>query len=159
MTRAEILLFSLLIVNILLGTLCVVVARKERKTESIWLWGWGLLVYAAGLLITIAPFLPFGFKKVLGNALIAYAPVLAVEGALSITRFRLKRTWLTIGLALSILPIVVNHLRSDYSVLVDILSPAPIANVLFIIAAVMLIKDPPQEAVAASRYLAAIFLF
>src|SRR5207244_503707 len=47
----------------------------------------------------------------------------------------------------------------NFNVLVDILSPAPIANVLFIIGAVMLVRRPPGDAKSAARFLAAILLF
>jgi diguanylate cyclase (GGDEF)-like protein len=159
MTRASVLLLALLILNILLGSLCLVVARGERRSEALRLWGLGMILYAAGILITLADFLPFDLRKILGNSLIAYAPVASAEGVLRHTRFRLHQRWVLVGLAASILPIVINHLSGHYQVLIDLLAPAPIANVVFLIAAVALLRDPPADAPSAARFLAAIFIY
>lgn len=159
MTRASTLLLALLVLNVLLGVLCMVVARGERRSAALRLWGWGLLMYSAGLLITLPSPIPVALAKVVGNAMIAYAPILTVGGVLSHTTFRLNRRWTTLAFIASVAPIVANHLRTNFSVLIDILSPAPIANVLFILGAVMLVRRPPVEAKSAARFLAAILLF
>ncbi len=159
MTRASTLLLALLILNTLLGVLCVVVSRGERGSRALRYWGWGLLVYSAGILITIPAALPFDLRKIAGNALIAFAPILTVEGALAFTRVKLDRRWLAAGFVVSILPIVWNHFGAHFEVLIDILAPAPLANILFIIAAVALIRVPPREAKAAGRFVAGTFLF
>ena len=39
--------------TLLLGVLCLVVGRGERRSAALRLWGWGLLVYSAGILITL----------------------------------------------------------------------------------------------------------
>ncbi len=159
MSRASTLLLALLVLNTLLGVLCLVVSRGERGSRALRLWGWGLLVYSIGILITIPAALPFHLRKVLGNGLIAFAPILNVEGALAYTRVKLNRRWLAAGFLATIAPIVWNHLGNHFVVLIDILSPAPLANILFIIAAVALIRVPPLDAKAASRFVAGIFLF
>ncbi len=159
MSRASTLLVALLILNVLLGSLCLVVARGELKSRALRFWGWGLLVYSLGILITIPAFLPFALRKIAGNALIAFAPILTIEGVVSHTTYRLRRRWLAAGFLASVLPIVVNHLGSRPSVLVDIVAPAPIANVLFLLAAAMLVRRPPADARAAAKFLAAIFVF
>ena len=159
MSRASTLLVALLILNVLLGSLCLVVARGERKSRALRFWGWGLLVYSIGILITIPAFLPFALRKVVGNSLIALAPILSIEGVVSHTGYRLRRGWLVAGFLASVLLIVANHLGSRTSVLVDIVAPAPIANVLFLLAAVMLVRRPPEDARSAARFLAAIFVF
>jgi diguanylate cyclase (GGDEF)-like protein len=158
-TRASTLLLALLVLNVLLGVLCLVVARGERRSAALRLWGWGLLTYSAGLLITLPSPIPLAVAKMVGNAMIAYAPILSVGGLLMHTSFRLDRRWTTLGFAVSVLPIVLNHLRPNFAVLIDILSPAPIANVLFIIGAVALVRRPPAEARSAARFLAAILVF
>jgi diguanylate cyclase (GGDEF)-like protein len=159
MSRASTLLVALLILNVLLGTLCLVVARGERQSRALRLWGWGLLVYSIGILITIPELLPFALRKVIGNALIAYAPILTTEGVLANTSFRLDRRWTTAGFLASSVPIVLNHFGGHYSVLVDIIAPAPIANVLFVLGAVVLVRRPPVDAKAAARFLAGILMF
>jgi len=159
MSRASTMLLALLILNVLLGAVCLVVARGERRSRALELWGWGLLIYAIGILITIPAALPFALRKIAGNSLIAFAPVLTIEGALSATRHRLSRRWVAAGLIASILPIILNHLGPRYEVLVDILAPAPIANILFLFAAVVLVYDPPPDARSGARFLAGIFIF
>jgi diguanylate cyclase (GGDEF)-like protein len=162
MSRASTLLLALLILNVLLGTLCLVVARGERRSPALRLWGWGLLVYSIGILITIPAFLPFALRKIVGNGLIAYAPILNISGVLHHTGLRLNRRWTTAAFLVSVAPIVVNHLGplgSHPSVFVDILSPAPIADVLFLLAAWRLVRDPPADARVAARFLSSIFLF
>jgi lysylphosphatidylglycerol synthetase-like protein (DUF2156 family) len=159
MSRASTLLLALLILNVLLGVLCLVVARGERKSAALRLWGCGMLLYSAGLLVTIATGLPFDLRKIVGNSMIAYAPILTVEGALSYTAFRLNRRWTTLAFVASILPIVINHVSGHYQVLVDILAPAPIANILFILAAVVLVRRPPPDARFAARFVAGIFAY
>lgn len=165
MSRASTMLLALLILNVLLGALCLAVARGplaehgESGSRALRLWGLGLLVYSIGILITIPDFLPFALRKIVGNSLITFAPVLAIEGVLSHTRFHLHRRWTAIALFVSVVPLVINHLGARSSVLVDILAPAPIANVLFVIATVVLLREPPAAARGAARFLAAIFAF
>ena len=48
MTRAATMVLALVVLNLLLGALCVVVARGERGSRALRLWGWGTLVYAVG---------------------------------------------------------------------------------------------------------------
>src|SRR3954453_3920632 len=110
MSRASTLLVALLILNVLLGSLCLVVARGERESRALRFWGWGLLVYSIGILITIPDFLPFALRKIAGNSLIAYAPILTTAGVLSHTSLRLNRRWIRAGFIASVIPIVVNHL-------------------------------------------------
>jgi len=159
MTPAGTALLTLLIVNTLLGALCLAVGRGERRSRALWLWGWGLLFYSGGILLTIASILPIAASKVLGNALIAYAPIPAVDGAVSYTTFRLDHRWTTAAFLLTVGLIVLNHLRHPYSVLIDILAPSPLANVLFLIAAIALIRKPPAKARIAARFVASVFVF
>jgi diguanylate cyclase (GGDEF)-like protein len=158
MTRASTLLLALLVLNVLLGLVCLVVARGERRSRALRLWGWGLLAYSAGILITIPAALPFDLRKIVGNGLIAFAPILTIEGAISHTRHRLNRRWIAFCFTLTMLPIFWNHFGGHYQVLVDVLSPAPIANILFAIAAYWLIIDPPADARHASRFVATAFV-
>src|SRR5262249_48477092 len=155
-SRAATMVLALLVLNVLLGTLCLVVARSDRKSAALRLWGWGNLTYAAGLLITVAAFLPAPLIKITGNALIAYAPALCITGALNHTPVRLNQRWVTFGYIASVIPIVANHLSAHPLVLVDFLAPAPLANILFLIAAVALLRQPPPDARTAARFLSAI---
>src|SRR4051812_33484791 len=159
MSRASTLLLALLVLNALLGTLCLVVGRGERRSAALRLWGWGVLLYSAGILVTLPPAIPLALRKILGNAMIAYAPILTTAGVLSNTRFRLRQRWTTLAFLICVAPIVVNHLRPHPLVLVDFFAPALIANVLFILAAIVLVRDPIADAQSASRFLAALMAF
>jgi diguanylate cyclase (GGDEF)-like protein len=158
MSRASILLVALLVLNSLLGALCLVVARGEQRSRALRLWGWGLLLYSVGLVVSIASFLPLDPRKVLGNSLIAFAPILCLEGAITDTGVRLSRRFTMAGFALSVVPILANHLSGRPLVLIDYLAPAPIAIVLFVIGAVVLVRRPPPWALGAARLLAATCL-
>jgi diguanylate cyclase (GGDEF)-like protein len=152
-------LLALLVLNSLLGVLCLVVGRGERGSKALKLWGWGLLAYSFGLLITIPPVIPLGLRKVTGNALIALAPVLTVAGLMLHTARRLHRAWVALGFALTVLLLVANHLQPSYSVIIDMVAPAPIAIVLYIVAAVALVRFPPLDARNAARFLSGILVF
>ena len=158
MSRAATLVLALLVLHLLLGPLCLVVARGERRSEALRIWGLGLLSYAAGLALTIAGALPVFVSKVAGNALIALAPILSIRGALGYTGMRLDRRWTWAAYAVTVAVIAANHLREPYSVLVDLLAPAPLANVLFAIGAFALVRRPPPDARSAARFVAGIFV-
>ena len=87
-TMTRVLLLALLwSSNIILGGICLAVARRDRASRALRLWGAGLVVYALGLLVTISTFLPAALSKIGGNALICYAPILCINGALKHTQF------------------------------------------------------------------------
>jgi len=151
-------LLAVLVLNFLLGVVCLVVARGAGRSRALRLWGWGLLAYSAGIVITIAGFIPFDLRKVVGNALIAYAPILNIDGVLTHSRVRLKRSWTTAAWIVTVLPIVINHLSSHYEVLIDIFSPTPIAVVLFAAGAILLVRDAPRETRSAARFVAVSFV-
>lgn len=159
MTRASTMILALIVLHVLLGVLCLVVARGEKRSQALRLWGLGLLVYAAGLLVTLLTVIPVDVAKVVGNALIAFTPVLTVGGLLQHSGVRLDRKWVAAGYGLTVLALALNHLGDSYAVLVDMLAPAPLANVLFLVAAVALLRTPPPEARTAARFLAGILFF
>src|SRR5512146_2109057 len=99
MSRAQTLVFALLALHVLLGGLCLVIARGEHKSPALRWWGWGLLVYAGGLLATILGiWIPRAFALTLGNSLITLAPVLCAMGVLAHTRYDLPRIPVDLGL-------------------------------------------------------------
>ena len=87
-------IFALLALNILLGALCLVVARRGERSRALRLWGTGLLCYAIGLLTTLLTVIPVDIAKVVGNTLIAISPVFTVAGLLEHTEVRLHRGWI-----------------------------------------------------------------
>ena len=78
---AKLLLLCLLTMCLLLGTLVLVVARGERKSLALRLWGWGLVVYGLGMLVIISVrWLPQDFTQVVGNSLISLSALLTSYG-------------------------------------------------------------------------------
>src|SRR6185503_15864531 len=56
--------------SMLMGVLVLVVARGERKSLALRLWGWGLIAYAVGMLVIISSFFfPYDVTQVAGNSL------------------------------------------------------------------------------------------
>ena len=88
MSRVQTVVLALLVMHLLLGALCLAVARGERQMPSLRLWGWGLLIYAVGLVITMQRVLPPALAFTLGNGQIAWAPIIAVEGVLVSPRWK-----------------------------------------------------------------------
>jgi diguanylate cyclase (GGDEF)-like protein len=158
MSRAYTMVLALLVLNVLLGTLCVVVSRSERHSRPLSLWGWGALIYAAGLLLTMANFLPPMIAKVGGNALIAFAPIPMIDGVMAHTRFRLRWDWAWPAFIAVVLILVINSFAAQPLVLVNFIAPSLISNVLFLIGSVALLLDPPRDARTAARFLAAACL-
>ena len=92
MSRAQTLVLALLVLHLVLGALCIVIARGEHKSPALRWWGWGLVLYALGLLvILLGNWLPRPFTLTLGNSLITVAPVLCASGVLSHTRYSMPR--------------------------------------------------------------------
>ena len=159
MSRASTMILALLVLHILLAALCLVVARGEKKSMALRLWGWGLLAYAVGLLVTLLPAIQLDLRKVLGNSIIALSAILTAAGLLEHSAYRLNRKWVGAAYIITVLILVVNHLRPVPSVVADILAPSPLANVLFIFAAVALVRTPSEDAKSAARFLAGILVF
>ncbi len=159
MGRAQTMVLALLIMHFLLGGLCLAVARGERESPALRLWGWGLLLYAGGLVTTMVRFLPPPLVLTVGNSMIAFAPILSIDGVLRHTSYRLKRRWVWAALVATALVLAVSNFSGAYSALANLVAPTPIAIVLFLIGAAMLLRDPPAEAKNAAAFMAAILVF
>src|SRR3982751_2097797 len=122
MSRAQTLVLALLALHLLLGVLSLVIARGEHRSAALRWWGWGLLTYAAGLLVTIgAALVPRGLAGAAGNTLIAVAPVLCATGIVSHTHFNLSRAWVGSGVAITVALLVISNV-AGYQ--------APLANLI-----------------------------
>ncbi len=158
MTRAQTVVLALLIMHYLLGGLCLAVARGERAAPALRLWGWGLLLYSTGLLITMLPILPVSISLALGNAIIAWARIVAIEGALANTRIRVNRRWAYSALAVTILILLVNNLVIERVMFLNLIVPSPLAVVLFCYGAYWLWRAPPAAASYPARFMAVAML-
>ena len=155
---AKLLLLCLLTMCLLLGTLVLVVARGERKSLALRLWGWGLVVYGLGMLVIISVrWLPQDFTQVMGNGLISLSALLTASAVFRHVPERpgLKLTAGGFGATVTIL--VLNHVFSG-GLALDIGAPTIYASLLYIGVAWQLIRHPPAAAVAASRFLVATVL-
>jgi diguanylate cyclase (GGDEF)-like protein len=163
MTRAQTLVFALLALHALLGVLCVVIAGRDRAqslpsslvSPALRWWGWGLLIYAAGLLATIATlWLPPAFALTLGNGLVTVASVLCAMGVLAHTRYDLPRLPVDAALLATVGVLAFANFSGMHAGFVNLVAPTPIATVVFAIAAWKVFRQGPEEARVASRFLA-----
>lgn len=158
MSRAQTLVLALLALHVLLGALCLVIARGEHRSPALRWWGWGLLVYAAGLLVTILAFLSRPWALTVGNTLITIAPVLCALAVFSHTRFRPDWRWIWACVALTAAILAVNNFAGSPTPIVNLAAPTAMAIVLFLAAAYLIVRDGPREAAAACRFLAGMFV-
>jgi len=158
MSRAQTLVLALLTLHVLLGVLCVIIARGEHKAPALRWWGWGILTYAGGLAATLPGFLPRVLGYTLGNGMVTVAPVICAYAMLSHTRLRLSRFWVGAAVTISVGIIAVNNLGGYFIAPINVVTPSPIAIVLFTIAGVVLLRGGPPQAQSASRFLGGICL-
>ena len=157
MSRAQTLVLALLALHVLLGALSLVIARGEHKSAALGWWGWGLLTYAAGLLVTItAPFVPRPLAGAAGNTLISVSPVLCAVGIVSHTRFNLSRAWVGAGAAATVAILVVANAIDYRAPLANLIVPTPIAIVMFLVAAFLIVRDGPRDSRMANQFLAGV---
>lgn len=152
---AKLMLLCLLAMCMLLGVLVLVVARGERRSLALRLWGWGLVVYAFGMLTIISvAWLPQDFTQIVGNGLISLSALLTSLGVFMHVPQRPSLKLTASGLVVTIAILVINHLfhgRLD----IDVAAPTLYATLLYIAVSWQLIRHPPPAAVAAARFLVA----
>ena len=158
MSRAQTVVLALLVMHFLLGGLCLVVARGGRSVPALRFWGWSLLIYAVGLVVTMQRLTPASVSLALGNALIAWASILAVEGVLSNTNVRLDKRWAYGVLTAVITILIVGNFRGEPSSLTNITAPTIMAIGMFAFASYHLIRSPPLAAKTPAMFLAGTML-
>ena len=141
-----------------MGVLVLVVARGERKSLALRLWGWGLVAYAFGMLTIIAAaFLPWDLTQVAGNTLISLAALLTTRGVFMHVPQRPDLRLTGSGLAVVVAVLVLNHLLNPH-LIIDIAAPTLYATLLYAVVSWQLIRHPPPAARAASRFLVTTIL-
>lgn len=151
---AKLLLLCLLTMCLLLGVLVLVVARGERKSLALRLWGWGLVVYAFGMLTIISvAWLPVDFTQVVGNGLISLSALLTARGVFMHVPKRpsLKLMWT--GLAATVAILILNHVFQA-RLAWDIAAPTVYATLLYVAVSWQLLRHPPAAARGAAQFLA-----
>ena len=161
MSRAQTLILALLVLHLLLGVLCLLIARGEHKSPALRWWGWGLVIYCAGLLATMSAALgvPRAASNAAGNILIAISSVACAHGVLSHTPFRLPWAWVAAGLAATAAALIVANATGYRTMLVNVGAPTVIAAVLFVTAAIAMLAQGPRDARLAARLVAVLLLF
>ena len=147
MPRAEFLTIALLAVHVVLGLLCLGAARTEGRSPGLTLWGWGLIVYSAGLASSVAgvPTKPVGLLA--GNILIGASAILAVKGALHYTHRTLDLVSSLVGLGITAVVLAYgNFFASPPNQGINIVAPTIIATVLFVHAGLALLQAPREDA-------------
>jgi diguanylate cyclase (GGDEF)-like protein len=158
MSRAQTLILALLIMSLLLGALCLVVAREQKRATALRWWGWGALVYALGLFVTQQQSLRPA-SIILGNALIAWVPILCAQAVLQYTPRRLANGWTYSLLVAAILAIVIANTLDWHPRLITFNAPTLVAVIVFVAAIWRLLQAPPEHAVLASRLLVISMIF
>jgi diguanylate cyclase (GGDEF)-like protein len=158
MSRQQTLVLALLVMHVLLAALCLAVARGERKLPALRLWGWGLLIYAVGLILTLQRFAPPAVSMFLGNSLIAWAPIVTVEGVLANTTARMNRRWWYGALGVVIGILIYGNWIGEPRLLINICAPTAIAIGAFACGAYHMFRTPPPAATRAARFLGATML-
>ena len=155
MSRAQTLVLALLVLHLLLGGLSLVIGRGEHRSAALRWWGWGLLVYALGLVVTLAGLVvarPIALT--LGNTFIAVAPVLCAVGVLSYTRFRLDWRWIALGLGATFAALAANNFSASPRALGNLAIPSVMAAVMFLTATAMILRQGPRDSRVANQFLA-----
>ena len=133
MIRDDTLNIVILLMNLLLGGLCLAVAREGRPTPALRYWGWGLFVYTAGILVVLSGrLLPQSLAYFCGNALITLAPLVSVRALLWHSATRLDPRW-ALALALPTIGLLAwNNLVGESQQLINLTAPTLVAIVVFV---------------------------
>ncbi len=158
MKLTAMLLLCLLTMSMLMGILVLVVARGERKSVALRLWGWGLVTYALGMLVIIASWwLPYDLTQVVGNSLISFSALLTSRGVFMHVPQRPQLHFTGGLLGVVVAGLALNHLLPGYAIL-DIALPTFYATLLYSVVSWQLIRHPPAAAMAAARFLVTTIL-
>jgi diguanylate cyclase (GGDEF)-like protein len=151
---AKLLLLCLLTMSMLLGVLVLVVARGERRSLALRLWGWGLVVYALGMLTIISgKWLPVDFTQVVGNGLISLSALLTARGVFMHVPWRPGLKLMAAGLLATVAILILNHLFQA-QLGWDVAAPTAYATLLYVTVSWQLFRHPPAAARAAAQFLA-----
>ena len=156
MGRAQFLILALLSVHVLLGGLCLAASRGERASPGLRLWGWGLIVYAAGLAFTLGLVLPRPAGNFVGNSLISLSPVFTIQGVLHYTDRRLNWPLSLAGAGATMAVLAVGNFAMATSMAVNFIAPTVIATALFAYGTAMLLLHPVEDARRPARFVALV---
>jgi len=157
--RAEFLTIALLSVHVALGLLCLGAARGEADGRGIRLWGWGLLVYASGIAVSLAGVPTKPVALFVGNILISGSSIVTALGALHYTKRGLDRTSALVGLAIASAALAYgNFAISPPNHGFNVVVPTIVGTVLFMHAGLALLRAPHEDAGRAARVVGGVLL-
>jgi diguanylate cyclase (GGDEF)-like protein len=156
MGRAQFLILALLSVHVLLGVLCLAASRGEREAPALRFWGWGLVVYAAGLAFTLGLVFPKPVASFIGNSLIALSSALTIQGVLHYTDRRLNWPVSLGAVAATAVVLAVGNFALPASAAVNIIAPTVTATAFFAFGTAMLLLQPVRDAVRPTRFVAIV---
>ena len=123
MSREFTLFLAIIILDVLLGALCLAIARSERGSPALRFWEWGFLGCALGFLLILFSITSLSsVAGFLGNSLLAWVPVLLIRGVLSHTRYHLRDRWIKAALALIVSVLAYNHFIGTPHLIIDIVA-------------------------------------
>jgi diguanylate cyclase (GGDEF)-like protein len=157
MPRAQFLILALLSVHAMLGALCLAASWGQRDAPALRWWGWGLVVYAAGLAMTLmAGFLPRALAASAGNTLIAASAALTVQGVLHHADRRLDWTVSIGAMAATAAVLAVGNFGMAHSTAVNFIAPTVTATGFFAYGTAMLLLHPARDAERPARFVALV---
>jgi diguanylate cyclase (GGDEF)-like protein len=159
MIRDDTLNIVILLMNVLLGGLCLAVAREGRPAPALRYWGWGLFVYTFGIVVVLSSrLLPPSLANFLGNALITVAPLLSVRALLWHSASRFDVRW-ALALTLPTIGVLAWHnFAGQFQLQVNLIAPTLVAVVAFVYGALRLLAYSRNHAPAILRLLALVSL-
>lgn len=160
MDRDDAFNLAILLMNVLLGALCLAVARGGRTAPALRYWGWGLFAYTGGILVVTSSLLgaPRALVYLLGNVLITIAPLLSMRGLLWHTPTRFDPTWAVLAVTPVLAVLVWNNLIGEYRSMLNTVPPTLVAIAAFAYGAARLLMHPPVDAQRAARLVGVVSL-
>jgi len=156
LTTLPMLGLAVLLVHLTLGGLSLAAARGANRLRSVRLWGWGLILYAAGVLfINLDRVPPYRPTHLAGHLLITGAVIPLVQGLLVNSGRRVGKLWAQAGFAITALALIANTLFSADPRALDMTISSPFAIALFVYGGVTLWRHPLPAARNTCRLLAA----
>ncbi|HEX7966358.1 MAG TPA: GGDEF domain-containing protein [Gammaproteobacteria bacterium] len=158
MKLSAVLLLCLLMMSMLMGVLVLVVARGERKSLALRLWGWGLIAYALGMLVIFATGSMAGdLGRMLGDSLISLSALLTARAVFMHVPLRPALVLTGSGFAVVVGILVLNYFLHG-PLIVYFAAPTFYASLQYVVVSWQLLHHPPAAARAAANFLVGTIL-
>ena len=159
MPKPPMTIMAMLAIHLVLGMLCLAAARRDERLKGVRYWGWGMLAFAAAIVISVpTPWISRPIALCLGNIVASYAPIPTVQGAISHAGRRLNMRWTGALFALVVAVLCWNVAFGPRLNLINLTAPTVIAAGLYLHCGFALLRRPAAEARNASRLLAWVMI-